>query len=119
MKPKSLVMAVYLWLLLTLAAEATLVVGFTTREGIVLAADSRLSRVTPGGTHQVVSDAQIKLLMVQSRILVGLTGKSDLGKKSVWKIVEELGAKSSPEDTPEILAHKIAEELSAIHNREI
>ncbi|HOZ49122.1 MAG TPA: hypothetical protein PLO37_00410 [Candidatus Hydrogenedentes bacterium] len=105
--------------LLSLPSAASLIAGFATHDGVVISADSRLGRVTPSGTHQIVSDEQTKLLILQSRILVGLAGKSDLGGKSVWRTVQEIGEKMPSNKNLTDFMETIAGELTKIHKREI
>jgi len=73
-----------------LSVHATLIVAVPCRAGIAMAADSRLSRVTAAGDHQVMSDRQKKLVEV-GRFLVGAGGKSHLGGRPMWMPLGDYG----------------------------
>ena len=74
-------------------ADASILVGVVTRDGIAMAADSRLNRVTAEGDHQVVADNEPKLVAVRDRFLVAMGGRPRAGlpPKPVWRRVLAVG----------------------------
>jgi Proteasome subunit len=80
-------------LVLLIPTHATLLVGVAVRDGVALAADSRLNRVTADGDHQIISENQIKLLDIQSRFLVAMAGKAHIGNTPIWRMVRDIGDK--------------------------
>ena len=110
--------AILLSVMLAGSASATLLVGVLTRDGIVIATDSRLNRVTPAGDHQVFSDNAIKLVSVQSRFLVAMCGKSGIGNKEIWRCIEEMEGKFTRTTNIEGFAKKLAKMLSKAYRAE-
>ncbi len=104
--------------LLCLPVSATLIVAVSTPEGIAVAADSRLNRVTASGDHQVVSDRQTKLIDVAGRYLVALGGKSHLGDRPAWMTTREV-AEALADKPVEEFARGLAGELSKIYRERV
>jgi hypothetical protein len=101
------------------AAQASLIAGVATCDGIAMAADSRLNRVTAAGDHQIVSDAFIKLVIVRDRFLVGLGGKSHLGGKPVWRLVEEIGSDFPKRQEMDEFTGRLSSKLCDIYRKEV
>jgi len=110
--------AILLCLVIAWPASGSLLVGVLTKDGIVLAADSRLNRLTKAGDHQIISDNEIKLISIKSRFLVGNCGKRAIGNDKVWRTVEEMGRKTSSRTSVEGFAEKLAKTLSKAYRSE-
>lgn len=104
--------AVLLCMMFAEPASGSLLVGVLTKDGIVLAAESRLNRVTKAGDHQVISDNEIKLVSVKSRFLVAMCGKRQIGAQPVWRLVEQMGSKITGRTKIEGFAEKLAKNLT-------
>jgi hypothetical protein len=86
----------------------TLVVAVTTGDGIVLAADSRVTFTDPEGTARVRTDSARKITRCE-RFGIGTSGWASLSGRSASSHLEEFAATSVDMATPELLCDAVAE----------
>ncbi len=94
------------------SAGASLLTGIVNGEGIVIATDTRLNRVTADGDHQVVSDNFPKLVVVDRRFLVATTGQSHLDEIPVWRHLKRIEAEIDDDTGLDEFIDILAEKLS-------
>ena len=104
--------------LLSVSTCATLIVAVPSADGIAVAADSRLNRVTAAGDHQVLSDRQVKLVEV-SGFLVGAGGKSHLSGRPMWMPLRDYGRAHSKVKTVKALLEGLCAEFTPAYRKDV